>query len=269
MTFVNRLPMSSVKEYDPELYVGGNMRHPARLGVNIDHIATVRQARRSSYPDPATAAVMAELYGAAQITCHIRSDRRHIQDQDLSRLRDAVQTQLNVEMAATEEMIQLVGDILQVDPGRHRVTLVPENPTEITTEGGLNVIAHTGLIAKTVKELVAKGIAVSLFIDPVLEQVDASAIEGVDMIEINTAKYAEGDMEDIGRIRKAAQHAEQLGLTVAAGHGLTHHNLGLLVREVPEIIEYNIGHSIVARSIFVGWEVAIRDILSIIKSNDP
>ena len=242
------------------------MKHPARLGVNIDHIATLRQARRSPYPDPVTGAVMAELYGAAQITCHIRSDRRHIQDRDLSRLRDAVQTQLNVEMAATEEMIQLVGGVLEVDPGRHRVTLVPENPTEITTEGGLNVVANSALIEDTVRELVTKNIAVSLFIDPELEQVKASAIEGIDMIEINTAKYAEGDLGDIERIRTAAREAERLGLTVAAGHGLTHHNLGLLVREVPEIVEYNIGHSIVSRSIFIGWEAAIKDILAIIGS---
>ena len=242
------------------------MKHPARLGVNIDHIATLRQARRASYPDPVTGAVMAELYGAAQITCHIRSDRRHIQDSDLGRLRDAVQTQLNVEMAATPEMIQLVGTILEADPGRHRITLVPENPTEITTEGGLDVVGNRQIIQETVRALIKKNIAVSLFVDPDPEQIRASAIEGVDMIEINTAKYAEGDMDDISRIRTASQQAEQLGLIVAAGHGLTHLNLGLLVREVPEIVEYNIGHSIVARSIFVGWEVAIRDILSIIKS---
>ena len=129
------------------------MRHPARLGVNIDHIATLRQARRSTYPDPVMGAMMAELYGAAQITCHIRSDRRHIQDADLPRLRDAVQTQLNVEMAATEEMIDLVGNILAEDPNRHRITLVPESPTEITTEGGLDVVKHHALISKTTAAL--------------------------------------------------------------------------------------------------------------------
>ena len=240
------------------------MKHPARLGVNIDHIATLRQARRSPYPDPVTGAVMAEMYGAAQITCHIRSDRRHIQDDDLSRLRDAVQTQLNVEMAATDEMIDLVGNILMSDPGRHRITLVPENPTEITTEGGLDVVGNIELITQTIQQLAKKNIALSLFVDPDPVQVEASAIKGVDMIEINTAKYADGDMSDIPRIRTAAQMAERLGLTVAAGHGLTHHNLGLLVREVPEIVEYNIGHSIVSRSVFVGWETAIRDILNII-----
>jgi len=240
------------------------MKHPARLGVNIDHIATLRQARRSRYPDPVTGAVMAELHGAAQITCHIRSDRRHIQDSDLPRLRDAVQTQLNVEMAATSEMLSLVGDILTQDPNRHRVTLVPENPTEITTEGGLDVVSNLALVTNTVEQLCQKNIAVSLFVDPDLEQIEASNIPGVDMIEINTAKYAEGDIEDIERIQKATQLAQSLGLTVAAGHGLTHHNLGLLVREVPDIVEYNIGHSIVSRSIFVGWEKAILDILAII-----
>lgn len=208
---------------------------------------------------------MAELHGAAQITCHIRSDRRHIQDSDLPRLRDAVQTQLNVEMAATSEMLSLVGDILTQDPNRHRVTLVPENPTEITTEGGLDVVSNLALVTNTVEQLCQKSIAVSLFVDPDLEQIEASNIPGVDMIEINTAKYAEGDIEDIERIQKATQLAQSLGLTVAAGHGLTHHNLGLLVREVPDIVEYNIGHSIVSRSIFVGWEKAILDILAIIK----
>lgn len=236
-----------------------------RLGVNIDHVATLRQARRSSYPDPVAAAVMAEMYGAAQITCHIRSDRRHIQDADLPRLRDAVQTQLNVEMAATTEMIELVGNILTTQPNRHRITLVPENPTEITTEGGLDVCKHHQLITDTVLKLRQQQIAVSLFIDPDLEQIKASNIEGVDMIEINTAKYAEGDSEDIARIKSAAVCAQNLGLTVAAGHGLTHHNLDFLVSAVPEIIEYNIGHSIVSRSVFVGWEVAIRDILQIIE----
>ncbi len=242
------------------------MQHPARLGVNIDHIATLRQARRSTYPDPVMGAMMAELYGAAQITCHIRSDRRHIQDADLPRLRDAVQTQLNVEMAATEEMIDLVGSILAQAPNRHRITLVPESPTEITTEGGLDVVKHHSLISKTTALLREKNIAVSLFIDPQVEQVEASNIPGVDMIEINTASYAEGDTQDIARIQNAAERAEQLGLTVAAGHGLTHLNLPLLCQEVPKIVEYNIGHSIVARAVFVGWETAVRDILNIIES---
>ncbi len=240
------------------------MNNKIRLGVNIDHIATLRQARRSAYPDPVTGAVMAELFGASQITCHIRSDRRHILDSDLPRLRDNVQTQLNVEMACTPEMISLVGGILEVHPNRHRITLVPENPTEVTTEGGLNVVKHQQLIQDTARALKKKDIWVSLFVDPVPEQIQASNLEGTDMIEINTAQYADGDTSDLQRISTAAKLAESLGLIVAAGHGLTHHNLAALVQEVPEIIEYNIGHSIVSRAVFVGWETAIRDILDII-----
>lgn len=237
-----------------------------RLGVNIDHIATLRQARRSSYPDPVTGAVFAEIHGAEQITCHIRSDRRHIQDADLPRLRDAVQTQLNVEMACTEEMIELVGNILTVHPNRHRVTLVPENPTEVTTEGGLDVLGNKRLITRTVDALRQKNILVSLFIDPDIDQISASKIDGVDMIEINTALYAEGDIEDLQRIKNAALLAHSFGIEVAAGHGLTHLNLAKLVDEVPEILEYNIGHSIVSRAVFVGWEKAVTDILEIIKA---
>lgn len=236
-----------------------------RLGVNIDHIATLREARQSPYPNPVTGAVMAEMYGAEQITCHIRSDRRHIQDSDLARLRDAVQTQLNVEMACTQEMLTLVGDVLSVHPNRHRVTLVPENPNEVTTEGGLNVVDNLALITDTVTALRKRNILVSLFIDPEIHQIHASNIDGVDMIEINTAQYADGDVSDLNRIKEAAVLAHSLGIEVAAGHGLTHLNLSKLVQSIPEIIEYNIGHSIVSRAIFVGWECAIKDLIEIIK----
>jgi len=237
-----------------------------RLGVNIDHVATIRQARRSLYPDPVTAAAMAEISGADQITCHLRSDRRHIQDDDLPRLRDIVKTQLNVEVAATDEMLEITERVLSVHPWRHRVTLVPENPNEITTEGGLNVIANLEMIEKAAKRLYDAQIHVSLFVDPDMEQIQASAIPGVDMIEINTAHYAEEHIEDLRRIRMAAEKAKLLGLEIAAGHGLTHHNLPLLVSHVPDIVEYNIGHSIISRSIFVGLDSAIRDILHIIRS---
>ena len=236
-----------------------------RLGVNIDHIATLREARQSLYPDPVMGAVMAELYGAEQITCHIRSDRRHIQDSDLPRLRDAVQTQLNVEMACTQEMIELVGTILSVHPDRHRVTLVPENPHEVTTEGGLNVVDNLEVVTATVQSLRKQNILVSLFIDPDLKQIQASNIPGVDMIEINTAEYAEGDDSDLIRIKNAAALAHSLGIEVAAGHGLTHLNLSKLVQTVPEIVEYNIGHSIVSRAVFIGWERAVKDIIDLIK----
>ncbi len=237
---------------------------PRRLGVNIDHVATVRQARRSPYPDPVAAALLAELSGADQITCHIRCDRRHIQDEDLERLRDAVQTELNVELAVTEEMR---GVALSIRP--HRITLVPERPEEITTEGGLDVVAHLSEIESFVRELKEAGIRVSLFVDPDPKQIDACVLEGVDMIELNTARYAEeGGVAEIARLKSAAQRAETVGLEVAAGHGLTHHNLALLVENVPEIVEYNIGHSIVSRAIFVGLDQAVRDLCDIIRSRD-
>ncbi len=241
-----------------------------RLGVNIDHVATVRQARRATYPDPVAAAAVAELAGADQITCHIRGDRRHIQDQDLTRLRDVVQTHLNVEMAATDEMLSIAVSVLGGGGGtgkRHRVTLVPERPGEVTTEGGLDVAGQHRHIAEWVARLTENGIAVSLFIDPNPEQVRASAIPGVDMIELNTARYAEhGGAQEIARLRSATGLGRGIGLMVAAGHGLTHHNLRDLVLGVPEIEEYNIGHSIVSRAIFVGLDQAVRDIKAIIEA---
>ncbi len=245
------------------------MTHAAlrRLGVNIDHVATVRQARRSPYPDPAAAAALAELSGADQITCHIRMDRRHIQDADLPRLRDSVQTLLNVEMAATDEMMDIALAVLAQDPhGRHhRVTLVEERPGEITTEGGLDVVTHRDAVASAAARLQAAGIRVSLFVDPVPDQVRASALPGVDMIELNTSVYAENDPSDLARIKAAAVLAQGLGLEVAAGHGLTHHNLPPLVAAVPEIVEYNIGHSIISRALFVGLDRAVRDLVDIIR----
>jgi pyridoxine 5-phosphate synthase len=237
-----------------------------RLGANIDHVATLRQARGERYPDPVFAASMAEMAGADQITCHIRGDRRHIIDSDLPRLRDAVQTQLNVEMAATEEMCALVIPILAEHPWRHRITLVPEREGEVTTEGGLNVLKHQEILKTTIAQIHAQKIHVSLFIDPDEEQIQASVFPGVDMIEINTARYCEGHPQEITRIAAASKQAKKLGFEVAAGHGLTHHNLPLLVSSVPEIIEYNIGHSIIGRAIFVGLEQAVHDILSIIRT---
>lgn len=242
---------------------------PRRLGVNIDHVATVRQARQASYPDPAAAAALAELAGADQITCHIRMDRRHIQDHDLPRLRDIVQTQLNVELATTEEMLSIAIALLgRASAGgrQHRITLVPERQGEVTTEGGLDVLSQGGVITAATRRLTDEGIAVSLFIDPDPAQVAASAIPGVDMIELNTARYAEEGPEELGRLRAATLQAMALGLEVAAGHGLTHHNLPALVEHVPEIVEYNIGHSLIGRSIFVGLDTAVRDLVQIIQS---
>ena len=236
-----------------------------RLGVNIDHVATLRQARRSPYPDPVAAAALAEIAGADQITCHIRGDRRHIQDHDLPRLRDVVQTHLNVEMAATEEMVQIALAVLG-GHGRHRVTLVPERAGEVTTEGGLDVRRHQAEVAAVTARLVEAGIKVSLFIDPSAAQVEASGIEGVDMIELNTARYAEiGTDTELQRLDGALRVAEDLGLEVAAGHGLTHHNLPRLVKAVPDIVEYNIGHSIISRAVFVGLDQAIRDLVEILR----
>lgn len=241
---------------------------PRRLGVNIDHVATVRQARQAPYPDPVAAASVAELAGADQITCHIRMDRRHIQDADLPRLRDSVQTLLNVEMAATDEMVDIAIAVLGrrgTPDGRHRVTLVPEREGEVTTEGGLNVATHSVTIAEATTRLREAGIAVSLFIDPEPSQVAASAIPGVDMIELNTARYADTGEAELPRLAAATQLAIGLGLEVAAGHGLTHHNLPALVSHVPEIVEYNIGHSLIGRAIFVGLDTAVRDLVEIIR----
>ena len=237
-----------------------------RLGVNIDHVATVRQARRSPYPDPVAAAVLAELAGADQITCHIRGDRRHIQDADLPRLRDAVQTHLNVEMAATEAMLGLAEQLLFVPGRQHRVTLVPERAGEVTTEGGLDVIGQRAGVQAACVRLAAAGLKVSLFVDPDPAQIDASALPGVDMIELNTARYAEegGDAE-LARLARATAAGRGAGLDVAAGHGLTHHNLGPLVLAAPDIVEYNIGHSVISRAIFVGLDRAVTDLLAIIR----
>lgn len=238
---------------------------PARLGLNIDHVATLREARKVSYPCPVAAALLGELAGAAQITCHIRGDRRHIQDHDLERLRASVQTLLNVELAITDEMREIA---LQTKP--HRVTLVPERPGEVSTEGGLDVVGHRDAIAAFTEVMVQAGIRVSLFIDPVPEQVRASAMPGVDMVELNTAAYAEGGGKaEIERLRVAARLCQELEVEVAAGHGLTHHNLPDLVAAVPEIVEYNIGHAIIGRSVFVGLDQAVRDICRILAGQAP
>jgi pyridoxine 5-phosphate synthase len=238
---------------------------PARLGLNIDHVATLREARKATYPCPVAAALLGELAGAAQITCHIRGDRRHIQDHDLQRLRASVQTLLNVELAVTDEMRSIA---LQVKP--HRVTLVPERPGEVSTEGGLDVVKHRDAIAGFTRAMIEAGVRVSLFIDPVPDQVRASAMPGVDMVELNTAAYAEeGGAAEIERLRDAARLCQQLGVEVAAGHGLTHHNLPDLVGAVPEIIEYNIGHAIIGRAVFVGLDQAVRDIGRILAGQAP
>ena len=245
-----------------------------RLNVNIDHIATIRQARRTNEPNPAAAAVICELAGADGITTHLRSDRRHIQDYDLIALKQVVKTHLNVEMAATEEMLEIAR---RIKPDV--VTLVPERPQEITTEGGLDVLNHGHMIKSAIDKLRSEDIFVSLFIDPDLKQVKEAARLGAFQVEICTACYAHlneepGDLtvrrtKEIGleveRIRKAAKAAAQTRLHVAAGHGLTYRNVGQIAK-IEEIEEFNIGHNIIARAALIGLDKAIREMITAIRS---
>jgi pyridoxine 5-phosphate synthase len=233
----------------------------ARLGVNIDHVATLRQARGETYPDPVEAALIAQTAGADQITCHIRCDRRHVNERDIRLLRGVVNL-LNVECAATGEMLGIMEDLRP-----HRVTLVPERPEEITTEGGLDLQRRGEEVQSATRRLKAAGIHVSLFLDPEVEEIAAAGIDGVDMIELNTARYAEtgGGDRELERLALSARRGLETGLEIAAGHGLTHLNLQPLVDEIPEIVEYNIGHSIVARAVFVGLDRAVVDLLNILR----
>ncbi len=237
-----------------------------KLGVNIDHIATIRQARKAIEPDTVAAAILAELAGADGITVHLRSDRRHIQDADVRRLRETVTTRLNMEMAATSEMVRIA---LKLRPDQS--TLVPERENEITTEGGLNVVANSGPIASAIRDLIMGGVQVSLFIDPDPDQVDASADLGVPMIELNTRAYSEAcpkspdlagpDLErELTKIVQASERGRQKGMKILAGHGLTYRNVRL-VSDIPEIEELNIGHNIIARASLVGMERAVREML--------
>ncbi|MBF5044177.1 pyridoxine 5'-phosphate synthase [Aggregicoccus sp. 17bor-14] len=233
-----------------------------RLGVNVDHVATLRQARRTTYPDPVTAAAMAELAGAGQITIHLREDRRHIQDRDLRVLRETVQTLLNLEMAATPEMVKIAYE--------HKpdvVTLVPERREELTTEGGLEVAGQRDAIARIIKNLKDGEISVSLFVDPDLDQVRACHKVNADRIELHTGRYCEARNEkerarELARIVDAAKSAAKLGMGVAAGHGLNYDNVRPIAR-IAEIDELNIGHAIVARAVLVGFERAVREMLEL------
>lgn len=237
-----------------------------KLGVNIDHIATIRQARRAIEPDPVAAAVLAELAGADGITVHLRGDRRHIQDSDVLRLRESVTTRLNVEMAATAEMIQMA---LELKPDQ--ATLVAERESEITTEGGLNVIGTPESVFKAIETLTNGGIQVSLFIDPEQEQVDAAADLGALMIELNTRAFSEASPKspdlagpalsrELTKIVQASERGRKKGLKVLAGHGLTYRNVRM-ISDIPEIEELNIGHNIIARAALVGMERAVREML--------
>lgn len=238
-------------------------RRGPRLAVNVDHIATVRQARGGRDPDPVAAAVLAELAGADGIIVHLREDRRHIQDRDLRLLRETVRTRLNLEMAATEEMVGIAGAVRP-----DLVTLVPERRQELTTEGGLEVAGQRRHLTAVVGPLQGAGIPVSLFIDPEEEQVEAAKAVGAGAVELHTGRYAEGRgevaREALAALIRAARFAAGTGLTVSAGHGLNYANVEP-VAAIPEVEELNIGHSIVARAALVGMDQAVREMLTRIR----
>src|SRR5213075_1025321 len=236
-----------------------------RLAVNIDHIATIREARKSDEPDPIAATVICELAGAQGITVHLRGDRRHIQDRDVEILRRVVSTHLNVEMAATTEMVRIAQTIKP-----HRVTLVPERGNEVTTEGGLDVVLHSGNLEKTVRQLLDAHIDVSIFVDPDIEQIRMCHKMGAPRIEINTGKFTEawrtGNWpQEIDKITTAARAARKIGLVVLGGHGLNYRNIDPIAM-ITDIEELNIGHSIVARASLVGLDSAVREMIALMRN---
>jgi pyridoxine 5-phosphate synthase len=235
-----------------------------RLGVNIDHVATLREARKGMEPDPVAAAVLVEMAGAEGVVIHLREDRRHIKDRDVSVIRQVVKTHLNLEMAPTEEMVKKAVTILP-----NMVTLVPEKRQEITTEGGLDVQNQYDLLENVISTLRANNIAVSLFIDPDIYQVKAAARLRADFVELHTGNYVHAEdmdqiVEELEKIKGAAIAAAKLRLGVSAGHGLNYQNVREIIK-IKEIEELNIGHSIVSRAVFVGMETAIRDMLKLIR----
>jgi len=237
------------------------MQTRIELGINIDHVATVRQARRAPYPDPVHAALLAEQAGADNITLHLREDRRHIQDRDVHALRPLLQTRMNLEMGLTEEMIGIAVGVRPQD-----CCLVPEKRQEITTEGGLEVAGDLERVSAGVKKLSAAGIRVALFIAPDLAQIEAAKRSGAPVIELHTGTYAEAtgsaQARELERLSTAAKRAASLGLEVHAGHGLTYNNVGP-VAAIAEIVELNIGHCIIARAILSGLDAAVRDMKSL------
>lgn len=235
----------------------------ATLGVNIDHVATLRQARGGMEPDPVTAAAIAEFAGADGITVHLREDRRHIQDRDLALLKQTVKTRINLEMAATNEMREIA---LETKP--YSITLVPEKRQEVTTEGGLDIVKQEESLRNYIKPFLEEGIIVSLFIDPDSAQVEASARVGAQFIEIHTGQYAEAFNtrdEEIAykSIKETVKLAHQLDLRVNAGHGLNYFNVKRLLN-IKHLEEFNIGHSIIAKAVFVGLDTAVRDMKKLI-----
>lgn len=229
-----------------------------KLGVNIDHIATIRQARGGIEPDPVTAAAIAEIAGADSITAHLREDRRHINDRDVKILSNTLKTRMNLEMAATQEMQKIALEVLP-----HSVCLVPEKREELTTEGGLDVLKQKEYLMDFIKPLMEKEIIISLFIDPSYEQVKASAETGAEFIELHTGAYAENfgtkkEDETFNDLKNAAKYAQNLGLTVNAGHGLNYWNVKRILT-IPGIYELNIGHTIISRAALIGMDKAVKD----------
>lgn len=231
--------------------------NPINLGVNIDHVATLRQARGTPYPRPAEAAAMAERAGADSITVHLREDRRHIQDSDLAAINDVMRTHMNLEMAVTDEMLGIAAEIRPSD-----CCLVPESREELTTEGGLDVKGQQDKIRDACERLAESGIRASLFIDPDPAQLDAAVAVGAPVVELHTGRYAdtEGDEQqhELERVVAAADYGQQLGLIVNAGHGLHYDNVAAIAR-IGQIVELNIGHAIIARAIFDGLSMAVSD----------
>ena len=231
--------------------------NPIHLGVNIDHVATLRQARGTPYPRPVEAALIAERAGADSITVHLREDRRHIQDADLTEIHDVMRTHMNLEMAVTEEMIGIAGQLQPTD-----CCLVPERREELTTEGGLDVAGQVDKVRDACSRLRSFGIRVSLFIDPEAEQLDAAVAAGAPVVELHTGAYADAGEEqqsaELQRIIAAAEYAAGIGLTVHAGHGLHYGNVSAIA-EIEQIVELNIGHAIVSRAVFDGLAEAVSD----------
>lgn len=235
-----------------------------RFTLNVDHVATLRNARGETQPDPVTAALIAEQAGVDGIVFHLREDRRHINERDVRLLRELVTTKLDFEMAAVPEIIKIACDV-----GPELATLVPEKRQELTTEGGLNVIDNVTLIRETIKELNDADIAVSIFTEPDIPQIDASAEVGADFIEIHTGVFAnalteEEQFDELERIRGAAKHAKKLGLGVNAGHGLNYQNIKIF-RELGDVDEVSIGHSVIARAVLVGIEEAVKEMIRLIR----
>jgi pyridoxine 5-phosphate synthase len=237
------------------------------LSVNVDHVATLREARKVAYPDPVAAAYMAELAGARGITIHLRADRRHIQDRDLKLMRQTVRSRLNLEMAINQEIIRLA-----LDQSPDTVTLVPERPEEVTTEGGLDVVHHKESVENTISLFEEREIEVSLFVDPDMDQIKASHDVGAKTVEINTSRYvdaprAKDRLQEYAHVLDAVRLATKLRMTVAAGHGLDLQNVGPIAA-IPGIRELNIGHSIISHAVFVGIERAVREMLTTMEKGE-